>query len=664
MPVIDKYFSKIAWILTSICFAAAGAMMLICGSFNLDRFYDVGEVYDVPEDILKWNGNSSLHYDTAEQHWVVDEETATKDISAFPGKWKYLYLVLSDVNEESFEAYINCHGKDGGIVGQIKTELREGSNLLAIPDVEYSMFYIVIKNQTGLSFNIEKVQFRENDKIISVTEFAKYFCILFAGFLFITGLIYKLGKKKSYGVSWYTLIHGLQTIFLYIGQQGEKFSLKYSGQKRSRMRSGLFCFVFLFMQIAFIQDLYFDKRSYRFLALIRVIILMQISFLCWEKPLRYLNWKNKFVLAWFELWLLAVISNFIVEKRFAYAGYSMIFVMGFLFFMWGNMTNREMLIRDFIRGIEWSFLPNLLFCWLFRPYIAGYRYSGATYSPGIFGLYLLFVWIAILSEIDFNITKKEVLLRDLLYIFLLGICGDLLWKTQSISSILPAALAAFIFSYKLWRNRKQVKIFGFLLYFIIFGIGCMGNRYGVYYLPRVIDSEVKFKGDYYQDTVTENPFMITIQAAEGNYSNRILYKIKTITSLETLTTGRTLFWKAYLREMNLWGHKGNAKFMGGAHMPHNGFLAIAYRYGIFAIVPYILLVLYNIWYAWRYFKRHLLEKKYTFFVLTNALCCTLLLFVENLELSFGWVCWYSMYIAMGIYFDDEKAVESDDKKHV
>ena len=53
MPVIDKYFSKIAWILTSICFAAAGAMMLICGSFNLDRFYDVGEVYDVPEDILK-----------------------------------------------------------------------------------------------------------------------------------------------------------------------------------------------------------------------------------------------------------------------------------------------------------------------------------------------------------------------------------------------------------------------------------------------------------------------------------------------------------------------------------------------------------------------------------------------------------------------------------
>jgi len=42
VPVIDKYFSKIAWILTSICFAAAGAMMLICGSFNLDRFYDVG----------------------------------------------------------------------------------------------------------------------------------------------------------------------------------------------------------------------------------------------------------------------------------------------------------------------------------------------------------------------------------------------------------------------------------------------------------------------------------------------------------------------------------------------------------------------------------------------------------------------------------------------
>ncbi len=174
-----------------------------------------------------------------------------------------------------------------------------------------------------------------------------------------------------------------------------------------------------------------------------------------------------------------------------------------------------------------------------------------------------------------------------------------------------------------------------------------------------MNTEVKFEKDFYLDTITDHPFTMPVQAAEEGNENRLLYKLTHSTSLESLTTGRTVYWKAYLRELNLWGHKHMAHFLGANRMPHNGYLAMMYRYGIFAAVPYILMVLFNLWFAFRYFRRHLFGDEYAFFVLADMLCCFLLLFVENLELPFGWVCWYGMYVVMGIYFDDEKARETD-----
>ena len=96
-------------------------------------------------------------------------------------------------------------------------------------------------------------------------------------------------------------------------------------------------------------------------------------------------------------------------------------------------------------------------------------------------------------------------------------------------------------------------------------------------------------------------------------------------------------------------------------MPHNGYIAMMYRYGIFAAVPYVLMVLWNLWYACRYFRRHWRRNGYAFFVLADMMSCFLLLLVENLELPFGWVCWYGMYIVMGVYFDDEKSREAGKK---
>lgn len=659
MRLLDRYFGKCVWILSGICAAVAVSLMLVCGTFHLDCFYDVGAVYDTQSSDLTLNGNDTMYYDTAKQVWVVTEQTAVKGIGAEMGKWRYIYMPLSKVSTGSFDAVLACYDIENALVYQTDVSFSEGENLFELPeDLEYAVVCVILTDQVGLSFHIDKVQFREQAPIPAKESFLNYFLGSFAVFLAATGILGAVFGKYIRKIPWYAPVHGLQSVFLYVGRYGEFLSGRLSAGKRALARRGLFAFLFLLMQASFIWGGYSSSTQFRYLILVCVLALCLVALLCWERPLRYLNWRNKLAASWMGLWILAMVSDFIVEKRSAYIGYVMVLCVGFLFFMWGNMERREVLLEDFIQGIVWSFWPNLLFCYLFRPYLPGYRYMGATYSPGVFGLYLLFAGLALLAGLKFQIREKRSLLGDLWRILALGICADLMWKTQSISSMLPIAAAVLLFSLKLWFCRRQVGFLGLALYLAVFGAGYAADNYAVYHIPRALDREVKFEKDFYLDTVTEHPFLLTVQAAEEGNENRLWYKLKHSTSLEALTTGRTLYWKAHLRELNLWGHKNKAHFLGANRMPHNGYIAMMYRYGIFAAVPYVLMVLFNLWFACRYFRRHLLEQKHAFFVLADMMCCFLLLFVENLELPFGWVCWYGMYIVMGVYFDEEQSREA------
>lgn len=658
MRYIDKYYGKIAWILTGICFAAAGAMMWISGSFNLDRFYDVGEVYDVPQMYIKQGENYDVSYDEIENLYTITAEKASKNFWISEGKWNYIYLFFDEISGGSFRADLTCYNiTDGAVDFQQNVSLFEGANLIKIPDVKYSRLYISIYNQIGVSFRLTKVQFRETEPVFSRSRFLVYAVFAFLSYCLVTGIFLACLKKCGIGIPWYVLVKGLQTMFLYLGKPGEIITRKISIKKRGFLRSGIFCFLFLFMQFMYTVGMT-KYKTYPYMLLVCVIGIVCIALLCWEKPLQYLNWKNHLVASWLILWVIAGISDIVVKKRFMYVSYSMIFIVGFLFFMWGNMERREALLKDFIRGIEWSFFFNVLFCYLFRPYVPGYRYLGVSFEPGYFGMYLLFAWISFLTELDFNIKDKRVLGKDLRYLFMLGICGDLIWKTQTVSAMLPAGLAAFVFSFRLWKNRKQIRFRGLLFCLIFLYAGHMLNGYCIYHIPRQLNAEIKFEKDLYLDAVTEHPFMITVKAEENRMENRILYKLKTSHSLEELTTRRTLYWKAYLREMNLWGHKGYAKFWGESHMSHNGLLAIMHRYGVFAGIPYVLMLIFNMGYAWRCFKKHLFKERYAYFILVDMICCYALLFVENLELPFCWLYWYSLYIVMGIYFEGEKVTES------
>ena len=70
-----------------------------------------------------------------------------------------------------------------------------------------------------------------------------------------------------------------------------------------------------------------------------------------------------------------------------------------------------------------------------------------------------------------------------------------------------------------------------------------------------------------------------------------------------LFRSRTLYYLDYIREMNLFGHYYHAKNWGDYIYPHNGVLEIMYRYGIFAGIPYVIMVAVSFWYGFMYARK-------------------------------------------------------------
>lgn len=659
MQVLNKISKKLAWIILGCIIAFAVSNILISDSGNLNKFYGGGEVYDVRRSDLKTNWDNTILYDAQELVWRVNSDIAAKYMDISMGKWEYVYVLLARVNTEYFDADIACYNQNSECVYTDRVRFQEGDNVLRIPNIEYKRLDIYFSGQTGLTFDIEKMQFRETKPFFSMDKYVKIFFSVFATYICITAIAGRILKNKR-KLSLNPVISGLQSVFMYVGASGEAVFLKYSHGTIRRMRAILFALLSVGMQIAYVFRLY--NKCFQLVALFFTVIIVLIAFLCWEKPLKRLNWNNGLVISWIVLWILSMASDFVVDKSFQYVGYYMLFVMGFLFFMWGNMSQREELLLDFCKGIQWSFYVITIYCYLFRPYLPGYRYSGYNSGPNGFAMYLIFVLMSALAQMHFDATNKQYIKEDIRECIVIGLCINFLWKTQSTANLMLAALVAVVYSLKVWINKKRLKWSFFIACICVFGISYGVNDFCVYNISRALNLEIKYNSDFYIDTVTEHPFLVDVKAAEPGNDNRILYKLQTSTSLDELTTGRTKYWKAYLRDMNLWGHKNNAYFYGKRNRAHNGILAMMHRYGVVTAVPYIIMLLYYVCFSVKYFIVYWKDKKCAYFVLSSMLISGALLLVENLETPFVWLCWYGVYLVMGVFFDEEKSIEVNETR--
>ena len=110
-----------------------------------------------------------------------------------------------------------------------------------------------------------------------------------------------------------------------------------------------------------------------------------------------------------------------------------------------------------------------------------------------------------------------------------------------------------------------------------------------------------------------------------------------------------MIWKQYIRGLNLYGHAANAVYNGKKVLPYNGFLLIAYRYGIVTVIPYVVMIAE----AFCVCIKKIREKQAGYYVcLFSGMGYVLLNTIQNVEVPYVGLNWLWMALMLGYCFKE------------
>lgn len=644
------------WILTGMIISFALCSMILSGSLSTHKFYNVGEVYEVTENIFRTPAIQDGGYLERNGKVVLDEGYFEYVIPIENNKNLWNYLCVTSDTSDAIHWKVNYDQIDDeriAVTEEYNIILRSGMNLIDVPKNNFNCIRITATGNKGDSFSISSMQLRENKPVWSVRKA----CLIFGAALLIY-IIFSIfflcvWSKMGIKINIHYLIDIIQNIYIIFVKQLQKI-ISYSPKHTRYTRYGrVFIFVMMFLYSLWVetQDTYYINFSYNILiysVLIIAIVVLSIDSLPVKK-----QWNNFLVSSWVVLWTMACVSDFLIPKNFRFLSCTMIFVIGFFIFIWNNMKNPEELIQDFTYAIHIFFIFICAFCLLSRPAIDGIRYSGISRNPSVFGLYVATIWAVILGEIEAKIKGGYCLRRLLPYIVELCLVFSFCWKAQSACPFLCIiGMGCICFlrivcfaSKKIKRNLVLVILCGLILLFPVY----KGLSLGLKYIPQFTGISITYVGEY---PVAKQEYGMVVYAKdlkETIRDSRIGQKF-TDTTISGIFSGRDYYYRAYLRDMNLFGHEKNPELWGIPRLPHNAILGMAHRYGVFTTIPYILMLAAVII---RTFKYSLKKGEYTsvpFYVCLSAIIMSM---IDNVELPFLWLPWFGLYLMMGIAFDDD-----------
>ena len=236
------------------------------------------------------------------------------------------------------------------------------------------------------------------------------------------------------------------------------------------------------------------------------------------------------------------------------------------------------------------------------------------------------------------------------------------WRTQSTFSIilLPLVLLAFFVKSIHFDIRfKNRKFAGCLLLIVLLAFPVfLSVDWSLRNVAVKYGTQIIFDNDLFKD-VAQNYYLPGTQVvyASGTEKSRIAEKLGSSKNLDQLTSGRTQYYKVYLRNMNLLGHSGSAYFYGAKHQAHNALIMIAYRYGVFVVIPYFMLMVYFFASAVKALWKNQ-EKIAFWFLFVISWCVGIMMMCDNVEQPFRWICWVVYFVGMG-YFFSERSIDNE-----
>lgn len=647
------------WILFSIITGISCAAWYVTGG-NITQFYNRGDSLQFYTEKIV-NNLQNISFEN--EKFIIQGDTAQIIFDSLNknNQWNYLKTDLYNMNCDSITAQIVFYDRTWQNVGEQELNLMEGENLYQLNGESFSKVVFCFENEQGKEFSINKFEIstdkmKDDEKLPAVSVLFSIICMIITGILYWLKIRY--GRKGNY--KWG---RGLQSIYILVGNEIWRKLRNVPEKMRNFISIFLFSVMFIFLSFINVYNLFFKKMTHAYTMFVLIGCMLLIAGLNIRKPLKYRNWNNLLVISWIVLWVLTCISDFIVTKKsayFSFYGYFILFPTGFLFFVWNNQENREKMLWQLLKALEITFVLCVVYCLMFRPETDGYRYKGFYTNPNPFGLYMAVMIGVFLCEIDYYIKCKEVkILKILPYAIGLTTAFFFLKKTQSTTATLAILCGALCWGIEKILKRHMKKTMIAVMCFVICYIPVsMGLQWGITNISEAIGTQIVYPVDYEYASVRDLDDLtgtIHVYAAEredmSQTSQRIRQKLLNSNSINGLFSGRLYHYSTYLSQMNLFGHTKRATVYGSnINSAHNGVLAYAHMYGVYIIVPYIMMFVGYFSRAVRYCKSAENRNYYACLPLIIYVVFFLENMMDNVDIPFHWIVWFVFILLGGFLF--------------
>lgn len=655
----NNKISFFVWFLTGIIFSFSICTIKLSDTVSLTTLYNVGKVYDIHESVYRNPCRQADGYVEKSGKVVLSNGMFSYDIMIEGEKkqWNYFCVELNDADVTVWTIYF-AKEKNSKIIGSesIRLPLSSGMNLVSIPKCSFNRIMVYVTGENDSAFCVKNMQLRENPPVFSMRKVLKIVVVSWLIYCLLSIVVFFVWKKIGFLIKAYDWIKLLQDIYILIVKQLKKDIEKSFLLKKHKDGFITFLFVLMFIYNVWVEifQSYYAKIKYHIL--FYSIIIVIIAILSTETQVMRRKWNNSLVWSWLVLWIMACISDFLIPKELGYVGYAMLFSVGFFIFIWNNMKRPETLTKNFVHAVHIFFGFITLFCLICRPENVGgeIRYAGISRNPSIFALYLGTIYSVILAEIENLIKNRERFNKIIFYIIEGCIALSFCWKSQSVCPLLCMIGISFIWLVRMNAYTRKHKYRKRLVSIVISVIILIMPTYlcidwGINHIPQFFGVSVTFIGE---EPIAKQQYGMVAYASDlkEKFDNSRIRQKFSNTTFSEMISGRDYYYRTYLRDMNLFGHSNNPKMWGKRRLPHNAVLGIAHRYGVFAVVPYILMLVMVIIRTFRYANKNISYAAVPFYVCLSAIMMSM---VDNVEQPFVWLPWIGLYLMMGIVFDNE-----------
>ncbi len=649
---LQKGMGILGIVLAGAIISMALSAMLTTGSFSPEAFYDAGYVREE-----RYVSTVGCIYDYMEGN-IEATEAGAYQVWSFPNTLKkYHYVIVkieglgSDGMEVAFQFYVN-----GVLADTQNVNMKNGENIIEVKQNEANALYMLLPQ--GISYENPGIECRERLSVWDTRKFIVFTLLIGLAYLAVIPIVWKqLKRRGKANLLFNRMLDKFQMVYSRIVQQHIEIFPVLGKTKVRILRRLLFFSCIVLINYVEKKGIAVEADIWSRDVWIYCVILILIAFLSIEKTYKKLHWGGSLVSVWFLFSICMIISDFIVAKRFRHVGIIFLVVFGFLYYVWGNMADKAELVQDFCGAVKLEFWLDIGYCFLFCPEIPGIRYTGSYLNSNVYAIYMVVPWTVFFTEMLETARVGRKFAGRVFSALGVGIATCMIWNTESrtyLLGIVFVVLAAILSCKRerVFQGKKEKGILLCLLAAAFLG-GAVGQA-GITALPKFPREEQAAPVAYGSENETSllragqkgNGAVVKAEAPRNHLIEKFFYS----RTLNDFTSGRITFWKAYLRQMNFWGHTYRADVNGRKLAAHNVFLSIAYEYGVLAGLVYLFWVVYYIWSSYKYMKRETKKSQYA------ALPCFLILNIlpvmlfENLEQPFRWEAWAAMYLLAGLLF--------------